>query len=112
MVPNQTLVFDGDGQERKEDDLIAFTWARYLKTGDERWPARLPMTKAAVRAMDAATAVLASADGGSAKVDQFVVAGGSKRGWTAWTTAIGNPLPTTTPKDPVSYRLFGCGRPE
>jgi len=88
MVPNQPLIFDGDGQERVEDDLIGYTWAKYLKTGDERWPARLPMTKSAVRAMDAVTAFLATPEGGGAKVDHFVVAGGSKRGWTTWTTAI------------------------
>jgi len=88
MVPNQSIVFGGDGQPRKEDDLIAYTWDNYLRTGDERWPARLPMTKAVVRAMDAITAFLASEEGGRAKVDTYVVAGGSKRGWTAWTTAI------------------------
>ncbi|MBI5770237.1 MAG: PhoPQ-activated pathogenicity-related family protein [Verrucomicrobia bacterium] len=87
MVPNQTLVFHGDGVERKEDDLIAYTWDQFLRTGDERWPARLPMTKAAVRAMDAITAFLASDEGGKVKVDTFMVAGGSKRGWTTWTTA-------------------------
>ncbi len=88
MVPNQTLVFEGDGKERKEDDLIAYTWDKFLRTGDERWPARLPMTKAAVRAMDATTAFLASSDGGGAQVDTFLVAGASKRGWTTWSTAI------------------------
>ena len=89
MVPNQPLVFAGDGgRERVEDEIIAYTWDKYLRTGDERWPARLPMTKAVVRAMDAVTAFCASpAAGTAATVDRFVVAGGSKRGWTAWTTA-------------------------
>jgi PhoPQ-activated pathogenicity-related protein len=87
MVPNQPLTFHGDGKPRAEDDLIAYTWDQFLRTGDERWPARLPMTKSAVRAMDAITAFLASAAGGSAKVDTFVVAGASKRGWTSWSTA-------------------------
>lgn len=87
MVPNQTLVFHDDGIERKEDDLIAYTWNQFLRTGDERWPARLPMTKAAVRSMDAVTEFLASDEGGAVKVESFVVAGASKRGWTTWTTA-------------------------
>lgn len=90
-IPNQPLTLEGDGRERKEDDFIARTWLRFLETGDERWPARLPMTKAAVRAMDAVTEFLATAEGGGRKVEKFVVAGASKRGWTAWTTAIVDP---------------------
>lgn len=86
-VPNQPLVFAGEPGGRDEDALIAYTWDKYLRTGDERWPARLPMTKSAVRAMDAITSFCASPDGGASKVDAFVVSGGSKRGWTAWTTA-------------------------
>jgi PhoPQ-activated pathogenicity-related protein len=87
MVPNQPLRFAGDDRDRTEDALIAFTWDRFLRTGDDRWPARLPMTKAAVRAMDTVTDFLASSRGGNVRVDRFVVAGGSKRGWTTWTTA-------------------------
>lgn len=87
MIPNQPLTFSDDGRPRTEDDMIAYTWDKYLKTGDELWPARLPMTKAAVRAMDTVVAVAASEAGGGVKVDGFVVAGGSKRGWTTWTTA-------------------------
>jgi PhoPQ-activated pathogenicity-related protein len=87
MVPNQPLIFGNDGKERVEDDLIAYTWDKYLRTGDERWPARLPMTKSAVRAMDTITAFCSSDAGGKSRVDTFVVAGGSKRGWTTWTTA-------------------------
>ena len=87
MVPNEILVFGNDGKARKEDDLIAYTWDKFLRTGDEKWPALLPMTKAVVRAMDTITAFLGSAEGGNAKVDSFVVAGASKRGWTTWTTA-------------------------
>ena len=87
MVPNQPLIFAGETMRRSEDALIAYTWDKFLRTGDERWPARLPMTKSAVRAMDAITSFCASAEGGQVKIDGFVVAGGSKRGWTTWTTA-------------------------
>jgi PhoPQ-activated pathogenicity-related protein len=87
MVPNQPLTFVGDGKPRTEDSFIAYTWDQFLKTGDAKWPARLPMTKSAVRAMDTITAFCASDKGGKVKVDRFVVAGGSKRGWTTWTTA-------------------------
>ena len=87
MVPSQPLVFAGETRERVEDAIIAYTWDKYLRTGDEKWPLRLPMTKAAVRAMDAVSGFVASAPGGGAKVDKFVVSGESKRGWTTWTTA-------------------------
>jgi PhoPQ-activated pathogenicity-related protein len=87
MVPNEPLVFDNDGVQRKEDDLIATTWDKFLKGGDDEWPARLPMVKSAVRAMDCVQELLASNQGGKIKVDKFVVAGGSKRGWTTWCTA-------------------------
>lgn len=89
MVPNQPVVFRADAERtpRYEDDFIAYTWDRFLRTGDERWPARLPMTKAAVRAMDAIAAFTATLGGGAVRVERFVVSGASKRGWTAWTTA-------------------------
>src|SRR5262245_39724663 len=87
MVPNQPLVFVGDAKPRTEDSLIAYTWDKFLRTGDEKWPARLPMTKAAVRAMDTVVAFCGSPQGGNHMVDGFFVAGGSKRGCTTWTTA-------------------------
>lgn len=86
-VPNQPLIFNGETMGRSEDALIAYTWDKYLRTGDEKWPARLPMTKSAVRALDTMTAFCGSEEGGKIKVDSFVVAGASKRGWTTWTTA-------------------------
>lgn len=90
-VPNQPLVFTGETRERSEDALIAYSWDKFLRTGDEKWPARLPMTKSAVRAMDTVTAFCGSVPGGNIKIDSFVVAGASKRGWTTWTTAVVDP---------------------
>ena len=60
QVPNQPLVFNRDGQERVEDDLLAYCHIQFLRTKDPTWVARLPMVKSAVRAMDAATEFLAS----------------------------------------------------
>ncbi|MDE0008052.1 MAG: PhoPQ-activated protein PqaA family protein [Gammaproteobacteria bacterium] len=85
MVPNQPLTFHGDGQPRWEDDLIGYAWAHYLETGDSAWLPRGPMVKSAVRAMDALEEFSAGRED-IANVSRFVVAGGSKRGWTTWLT--------------------------
>src|SRR5262249_55627077 len=91
MVPNQPLTFHGDGKGRSEDDLIAYCQIKFMDTGDPTWLPRLPMVKSAVRAMDAATEFLASDAGGKTAVRKFVVAGGSKRGWTTWLTGAADP---------------------
>jgi PhoPQ-activated pathogenicity-related protein len=87
-IPSEPLTFKDEGRPRSEDGIIAYTWDKFLRTGDEKWPLRLPMTKAAVRAMDTVTSFCSTEEAGKLKVDSFVVAGGSKRGWTTWTTAI------------------------
>jgi len=85
MVPNQPLYFsDSKDKGRSEDDLIAYSRVKQMQTGDDTWLARLAMVKSGVRALDAIQEFLASAAGGKLKVDQFVVSGGSKRGWTTW----------------------------
>ena len=87
QIPNQPLTFKDDGKRRSEDSTIAYTWDKFLRTGDSKWPLRLPMTKAVVRAMDTVQAFCASDAGSNITIDGFCVAGGSKRGWTTWTTA-------------------------
>lgn len=91
MIPNQPLEFNGDGKGRSEDDLIAYTWDKVMRTGDLTWSARMPMVKASVRAMDAIQEFLASEEGGRVPVKNFVVCGGSKRGWTTWLTGAVDP---------------------
>ncbi|MCA9184639.1 MAG: PhoPQ-activated pathogenicity-related family protein [Pirellulaceae bacterium] len=86
MTPNQPLIFHNDGRPRVEDDLIGYCWDQYLQTKDPNWLPRNAMVKGAVRAMDTITAVMASETGNHQTVDQFVVAGASKRGWTTWLT--------------------------
>lgn len=88
MIPNQPLIFHNDGVPRKEDDLIGYSWAQYLKTGDATWLPRLPMVKSVVRAMDCIQEFAKSEAGGGKAVEKFVVAGGSKRGWTTWLTGV------------------------
>ena len=85
MVPNQPLRFaDSKDKARSEDDIIAYTRVKHFTTKDDFWLVRLAMVKSGVRAMDAIQEFVASEAGGGQKIDGFIVAGGSKRGWTTW----------------------------
>jgi len=64
--------------------MVAWTWNHFLHHPDQpEWLARLPMTKAVVRAMD----TLAAYRQNEQEITKFGVAGASKRGWTTWTVA-------------------------
>lgn len=76
-VPRQPL-FGG----KREDSLIAYTFTKVLETSDPEWALLLPMTKSAVKAMDALEQIIKQEL--NTEVKGFVVAGGSKRGWTTW----------------------------
>jgi len=87
-VPNQPLVFPDDPDNRRyEDEIIAYTFDKFMKTKDPTWPLLLPMVKSAVRAMDTIQKVYPEATESNVKaIDKFVVSGASKRGWTTWLT--------------------------
>lgn len=90
-VPNQPLIFEGEDFTRVEDAILAKSFDKYLASHaagapDKTWPALLPMTRAAVKAMDAVQEFLASGNN-SIVIRGFVVGGASKRGWTTWLTA-------------------------
>lgn len=76
-IPNQPL-YGG----KTEDELVAYTWLKYMETGDESWPLHFPMAKAVLKAMDALQAFAKKAE--MPAIDQFLITGASKRGWTTW----------------------------
>jgi len=87
-IPNEPLRFinDPSNRTRGEDALIAWTWKEFIKNPSNPYILlRMPMTKASVRAMDAAQQFIKQL--GVAVPKTFFIAGASKRGWTTWTTA-------------------------
>lgn len=91
-VPFQPITFSDDERmdERVEDEIISYSWKKFLEDGardeDAEWLPRLPMTAAAMRAMDTITDFIQNQQ--NQTIDKFVVSGASKRGWTTWTTGI------------------------
>ncbi len=97
QVPNQFCTFPDDPKhlKREEDKVIAYTWRKFIdlkRANDSRadmWPLRLPMTKAAVRGMDATEEFLSKCtfcSYGPLTINSWITMGASKRGWTTWMT--------------------------
>ncbi|MEM9056904.1 MAG: PhoPQ-activated protein PqaA family protein [Pseudomonadota bacterium] len=90
QIPNQPLLFSDEPQAIREDALVAYSWNKAAETGEPEWAAYLPMTKAAVRALDTVQSFVDTTIAG-ATINDFVVTGFSKRGATAWLTAAADP---------------------
>ena len=99
-VPNEPVIFaDEPGKQRSEDEIIAYSFDKFLNNIDlenpddpdvNTWPLLIAMTKAAVRTMDTAQDFMAGGPGKAtvaAPINDFLVTGYSKRGWTTWLTA-------------------------
>ena len=81
QVPRQPL-YGG----KYEDELVSYTFHNYQNDKDQSWPLLFPMTKSAIRAMDAIEEFSAKR-ALAVKPERFVTNGISKRGWTTWLTA-------------------------
>ncbi len=87
QVPNQPLNFaDEVNRPRDEDEILAYSMDQYLKTGDQEWPVHLAMAKSAVQAMNALQE-FSQQNLDDVNIADFIVLGGSKRGWTTWLAA-------------------------
>ena len=92
QVPNQPMRFtETSDVARNEDDIISYLQARYDASKNPEALLRLPMVKSGTAAMTAIQQFMASDAGGKTSIDGFVVAGGSKRGWTAWLVGLEDP---------------------
>ena len=87
-VPNEPVTFPAQGETTPltEDQIVAYTFEQFLNGNGQDWPLLLPMVKSAVRAMDTTQSFVSSQSGGTLSVDNFIVTGASKRGWTTWLT--------------------------
>jgi PhoPQ-activated pathogenicity-related protein len=89
-VPSEPLIFTDETRTRSEDEIIAYSFDKFLEhigqPGNDTWPLLLAMAKSAVAAMDTIQDFIPQVRPGSS-IDDFVVTGYSKRGWTTWLTA-------------------------
>jgi len=90
-VPSEPVTFSDETRTRSEDEIIAYTFAKFRDTGDPTWPLLLPMVKSAVAAMDTVQHFAGGLLMPAIDIDGFVVTGASKRGWTTWLTAAAAP---------------------
>lgn len=84
QVPQQPI-FDG----MVEDEIISYTFEKFLDTEDSEWPLLLPMVKSAVKGMDAVQEFCQ--EQWSLPIQSFTVTGASKRGWTTWLAGASDP---------------------
>ena len=86
QVPNQPIVYADDPWHaggRNEDANIAITWWHFIHNpSNPDYVLELPMTKSAVKAMDALEIIFPALL--NRNIAKFIVAGASKRGWTTW----------------------------
>ncbi len=80
-IPNQPCVFE-NGEEKRNDALVAYTWKCFLDDGDKEYPLHQPMAQAIK------TVLTALQDYLKEKAKGFVLTGESKRGWVSYLAAV------------------------
>ncbi|EJJ4224938.1 PhoPQ-activated pathogenicity-related family protein [Salmonella enterica] len=87
-IPNQYLTFQGDKKPLKEDESVSRSWALFMEAPEQRKliPLNIPMVAALSQAIRLAKEELTQWN-----IHSFIITGISKRGWTAWLSAIADP---------------------
>ena len=87
-VPNQFLTFNDDNLARREDSIVARSWALFLQDPEKHafTPLHISMMEVLVKTMD-----LAEKELQAWQIHQFIAAGASKRAWAVWLAAIADP---------------------
>eukprot|EP01132_Coremiostelium_polycephalum_P001299 gene1299-1641_t len=118
LVPNQQLVFNNETEPLQEDALLAYAWGQFIKNqSNTDWIPQFALTKSVIKAMDTIQAFIRSKYF-FYRVNNFVVSGASKRGWTSWLAGAVDPrvvaiIPVVFPNLNViqnsinHYRSFG-----
>lgn len=82
--PNQYLTINN--KQLKEDEIIAFTWNRFIHNPKlSYYPLHIPMAIAVQQAMTLTQNLLQK---NHIHINHFVVIGASKRGWASWMIAL------------------------
>lgn len=87
-IPNQYLTYEENGKPLKEDDSVAHSWTLFMEQPDKQqlMPLHIPMAISVSQAL-----TLAQRELKQWNIDNFIVSGISKRGWTTWLAAIADP---------------------
>lgn len=87
-IPNQYLTFQDDKKPLKEDESVSRSWALFMEAPEQRklMPLNIPMVSSLSQAIRLAKEELTRWN-----IHSFIVTGISKRGWTAWLSAIADP---------------------
>ena len=109
-VPNEPLQFVDEPFDHTEDQIVAYSFDKYLRTGESDWIAYLPMVNSVIKAMDTVQAVVPGLTGNQVSVSHFVLTGASKRGWTTQLATAVDPKARVVAMIPAVADLSDLGQ--